>query len=1015
MSSKIDTTIYDHIKSDKTDLDTKFDKDDWTAAEKPGSIFDKSVYTCLKEHSKRVLKADGTIQETTKTTGISVLSDEFYNTARKLFKMCEATQFTKSPDPDVEFVEDQTPKQKETKPKKQPKPGMKQKKSDTKPVISKLDAIRMANSESKVRTNTVELLKQFIQLGDLFVPNFQSGYYLEHIGFSFMYCAFLIVRDRESGIRKFDDSEVYELIVGIQKFIGSLEGLTGKYVLDTRMISPASQLILDLEEYLGKIFAVFRFDGLELCRVNPKLVLFSKYDKFIPSDGLKPRPSQQLLVSTICDHVSEGFLLIYKATVASGKTTAAGVCIPEIVSYLNAQSRARFMTKRYELILCCNIRNVKNQLANVAFNSQVHFGIASMGPRGVRIVNQYNTTDETRDVVICTPESACALLKEEAERVRTEGGENKYWFFLDEPTIGADQMGSESLYNNIKTWEFMPPRTILSSATMCDLDNIEYMITEHLEKYPNIYVGTVGSQEIHIGCDVMTYERERVLPHAGCTTSAQLRMVIQTIRTNPFLCRMYTVQVAKDLYDCMVVNKVPNTPNLSRIFSDVNNLKTQKVFGLCMQMLELVAATSDAITSQVCKSKPFYGLGEDPAAPRPADSVDFTKLGTTQANMYTNMSLVVDVDPVNFALTNFSDLTSKAYELGVHSARELVGKYQAAKAALEKDIAKYEADTEIPKDEKSQKVQKMREEKMPKLGFPAVCQINSQEHVAFYAPEKVGKIGPTHNITPPDIIPFASCGVPDNIMLLLFCGVGIYCPSSKILDEEYNQLVLRLASTGSLAFVISDSSITYGTNYPFYRVIITMAFFKKSSMNSGFQLFGRTGRVGQSWSAEAFIDAETAVRLLDYVRNPNNVREQIEGKNMVMTYQIIQQKKEEERAKQEEKRREQEEEEARSSNRIRKMEFIIPESMKPTPEPEPEHEQELEPRYAPRVPRDGIIPLSQVRRNQPNAPRQDPSSYQRPRQEQHPRQEQSNSRRGQYSSSGRPVQSPNDSDSWRRG
>ena len=81
-------------------------------------------------------------------------------------------------------------------------------------------------------------------------------------------------------------------------------------------------------------------------------------------------------------------------------------------------------------------------------------------------------------------------------------------------------MGSESLYNNIKTWEFMPPRTILSSATMCDLDNIEYMITEHLEKYPNIYVGTVGSQEIHIGCDVMTYERERVLPHAGCTTSA---------------------------------------------------------------------------------------------------------------------------------------------------------------------------------------------------------------------------------------------------------------------------------------------------------------------------------------------------------------------------------------------------------------------------------------------------------------------------------------------------------------
>ncbi len=93
--------------------------------------------------------------------------------------------------------------------------------------------------------------------------------------------------------------------------------------------------------------------------------------------------------------------------------------------------------------------------------------------------------------------------------------------------------------------------------------------------------------------------------------------------------------------------------------------------------------------------------------------------------------------------------------------------------------------------------------------------------------------------------------VDDFVLKLLFCGVGIY--SEKGLSSKYLDKVEELASLNYLAFIITDQSLCYGTNFPISNVILRDELVKKLNMNEMFQLIGRAGRVGQSWTARAFL------------------------------------------------------------------------------------------------------------------------------------------------------------------
>jgi hypothetical protein len=140
--------------------------------------------------------------------------------------------------------------------------------------------------------------------------------------------------------------------------------------------------------------------------------------------------------------------------------------------------------------------------------------------------------------------------------------------------------------------------------------------------------------------------------------------------------------------------------------------------------------------------------------------------------------------------------------------------------------------------------------------------------------------------------------IPDRIQQLLFAGIGIYCPSSNMLNQAYHEAVLSLASDGKLAFLISDGSISYGANYPFSHIVITDEIAVKHSINTLFQLAGRAGRVGTSWVAFAHVGPKTAERIMNYVQGKTGTGISEEAKNLKDVYHKV---LDEERKRKEEK------------------------------------------------------------------------------------------------------------------
>ena len=122
----------------------------------------------------------------------------------------------------------------------------------------------------------------------------------------------------------------------------------------------------------------------------------------------------------------------------------------------------------------------------------------------------------------------------------------------------------------------------------------------------------------------------------------------------------------------------------------------------------------------------------------------------------------------------------------------------------------------------------------------------------------------------------------DELVLLLFAGVGIYQPSSKILTNLYTRTVMNMASSGKLAFIISDDSISHGINVPISHVIVTKEFAQRHSLGTILQFMGRGARLFVSWSTQVHIDSSFTVRFLNFSRGAT--QEHLEANNLNKAY-----------------------------------------------------------------------------------------------------------------------------------
>jgi len=239
----------------------------------------------------------------------------------------------------------------------------------------------------------------------------------------------------------------------------------------------------------------------------------------------------------------------------------------------------------------------------------------------------------------------------------------------------------------------------------------------------------------------------------------------------------------------------------------------------------------------------------------------------------------------------FSSLLDKLRAEGIKNTSVIIDTYKKElqqwniqKDKKEKELGDKCKNNTLTVYERALEERKIYETK-PKHKFPKYFQLGTNEYNAKFAP--LNEFDREYIDIDKLLEQNKDMNVPDDLLLLLLCGIGVYSPSNILINENYTNAVIELATQGKLAYVISDNSISYGTNYPFGKVVIMDDFVETHSVNTMFQLMGRAGRVGKLPKATAFVSQKTGDTLTDYVVNPSKYS--IEANNInkiVLSYKI---------------------------------------------------------------------------------------------------------------------------------
>jgi len=862
-------------------IDSKLTQTNWNDVEQRyQNAFDTSVLEALDQHAMELM--NGTRNKgLVRSKILKALGNRFYNKIRP--QLFDAKLVVRR---EVKFS-DETQTKKKTKNVK--KKGM------------NADEIREKNAFSKVEHVFTDCIAD-LQM-DRFAPQrVLTSDIVEVIGIGFMYMLRYMVHHRAKYATGARYIEVLSLLVSTQRFINQCQTYEGYDLIkpgETTLIS--TQLLEDMNDMYNLAEREFPFDGLTVYEIAPQLLVWSDPDKYIPNMGIAPRKHQQALITRLFESMESGLLCVYRAMIGSGKTTV----IRSIASLVNHHKKTNPKHRHLQAIFCCNLQSVKLQVGQICYNANIPFAMASVDGLGhYRIINNFNCKKESeRLVIICSPDVAQMILNDMSHDDEMGKTYDRFILFHDEPTIGADCKGSVGLENNVQTMLSLPKWSILSSATFPPIEELSPIIDKVRTENPNVNVVDITSTEIQIGCDVRTFDGEIIVPYMGCSTSTDLKHIIGLIRQTPFLGRQLTNNVALTLWKKCTDQKIQGIPNIPSLFKNATNMKADNVRETILDILTILSNQSDQMIEMVCRSKIGESEGKvhdendekslDVKRNESPHQINIQNIATTDAWKLPNMTLIATNQPDVMARVWFADILRELSDHGYTNAYKILSKYSkevdAFNEQLDRIVSKLKADDHRTgsdgkqRDASSDDKQRARSEfeaNHPKLDFPEWGHIGTREHVRHFSGNR--RMNSCRSAIVLENLHLDDLNVPDEFILMLMCGIGCYYPDSKLFDERYTTLVLKLASEGKLAYCVADNSITYGTNYPINHIIVMDDFSSTHSVNTIFQLMGRAGRVGRSWRAEAFISDDMARTLIDYSMHPENYTSEVENiKDMV--------------------------------------------------------------------------------------------------------------------------------------
>lgn len=676
-----------------------------------------------------------------------------------------------------------------------------------------------------------------------------------------------------------DLSFVYELYIGAKKVAKNLAQIQEHMVAKQNF--NFEYVVSDLKHMISLLKSRYNLTYETILKDYPKLCLSTTYDTIFPSINIRPYDSQIELVSTIKEKAAK--LIIYCSKIGSGKTSVS-VSIAKYAESINKQ-----------LLFTCSIEPVRIQVCNMLYNMGIPFAIAVTNGKATKIINNYNCANSEPVAIVTDLHTTFLLLKEK----------NDYILFLDEPTVGADSVNHPVTNAVSKILKIAPPTTILSSATFPENEQIMPIIDYFNEHNENAIVKRITSKESYIGCSIYQFsENTTLIPFGNCNNKEELQNVINKLKSKPFIDRLLPAPLTFDLYR-KVKQHIPNCIDLEHYFEqDIENLNQTNIQKIAIQLLENMLVLDDNLIKNICLNEII-----------PSDPNINSNIVTDKAHIYAGPCLYISEDPYIAGLNLYKELIAHHNVVItdiINNFNKNNAKFRSAQEQLEENLNKkvkkvVNESISCMKDDKSirdkvkikevakpeigyklqgknaEKNSTLEQTKQPFIMFPQFMQVNSVKHMEKFNPVVLQTFNKTLFQLPIILekLP-TNLDIPDWVYYLLYCGIGIYSPQHALSNQLYNDIVLELASNKGLAFMISDENMSCGTDYPFSNILIEEKFAASHSMSTIFQLLGRAGRVGTSWTAKGHVGPALFERMMRYIVIGDEI--DVEPINMVNSF-----------------------------------------------------------------------------------------------------------------------------------
>jgi hypothetical protein len=668
----------------------------------------------------------------------------------------------------------------------------------------------------------------------------------------------------------------YKILNNLKKFIKTPEVF--KNLLPEYDTNISNQLLIDYEYKIVELAKTMTIKLVDIANRCPKLIFDTKYDITLPGMVLKPYESQLELANLIKCNIDNGFLIFYKTLPGLGKTTM----ILSLCKFIKRCKITQVKYNKMRVIFCCSdiLQSVRVQVLRIMFNFNIKFGIArGISDKQYEIKNSWNVNkDIERELIVADYLSTYLMLKE-----NEASNEFEYILFFDEPTLLTDKKENNQILELlVKILYFLPKHTILSSATLPQMNELNDIIDNYKLKYNNGNVCNVLSNKTLVGCIIKDFASNVISPHSYCNNTTDLEKLLDKIKKYPLLGKFYTLPYLMNL------NEHLKSSNLNLDIDNIESFDQESILENILLLLHKICKSPQYINNINNCFVNFINIKlleiiEENYDKSKIDvdyiKVNYEKLLTSHAFKYIGCCLIATKIPLDFVKNKLYPIVNKIKEISnIKNINNLYEKYKKDEKIMHEkiDAIMIKYTQESIQNEKIQEIEKNK----PKFNFPEKLQINTVEHIKACAKYvRSYDVSLLKNSINPETINIMDFNVDEEINFLLYMGVGIY---SQNMDKEYLNKVLEMLNDRQLAYIISDESFCYGANYQISNVIIDDSIGDEHSINTILQLIGRTSRIGKSWSGKVYLDNNTCKRMVEFFKSPDVITN--EGENITNSY-----------------------------------------------------------------------------------------------------------------------------------